>query len=111
MINDLPSVCKYSSSYLYADDAKFMRINSSVADFQSDLNKIYEWTQCNRIAFNASKCTHIPFRQSCVNDLYFNGVKIEAAEKEKDLGVLVRADLSWSAHIRYRKGKANVEKK
>ena len=34
MINDLPSVCKHSTSFLYADDAKFLRIGTLNADFQ-----------------------------------------------------------------------------
>ena len=54
MINDLPSVCNHSTSFLYAEDAKFIRIDTLNAEFQNDLNNIFRWTQQNQIAFYAS---------------------------------------------------------
>ena len=106
MINDLPSVCKHSTSFLYADDAKFLRISTLNADFQKDLNNIFTWTQQNQIAFNASKCTHLPVKRATSSDFYFDSILIKKVSEEKDLGIIVKSDLGWTSHIKLRRGKA-----
>ena len=99
MINDLPSVCKHSTSFLYADDAKFLRIGTLNADFQKDLYNIFTWTQQNQIAFNASKFTHLPVKRATSSDFYFDSNLIEKVSEEKDLGIIVKSDLGWTSHI------------
>ena len=106
MINDLPSVCKHSTSFLYADDAKFLRIGTLNADVQKDLNNIFTWTQQNQIAFNASKCTHLPVKRATSSDFYFDSILIKKVSEEKDLGIIVKSDLGWTSHIKLRRGKA-----
>ena len=71
MTNDLPSVCKHSASFLYVD-------------FQKDLNNIFTWTQQNQIAFNASKCTHLPVKRATSSDFYFDSILIKKVSEEKD---------------------------
>ena len=101
MINDLPSVCNHSTSFLYADDAKFLRIGTLNAEFQNNLNNIFTWTQQNQIAFNASKCTHLPVKRPTSSD----SILIKVSE-EKDLGIIVKSNLGWTSHIKLRRGKA-----
>ena len=106
MINDLPSVCNHSTSFLYADDAKFIRIGTLNAEFQNDLNNIFTLTQQNQIAFNMSKCTHLPVKLPTSSDFYFDSILIKKVSEEKDLGIIVKSDLSWTSHIQLRRGKA-----
>ena len=104
MINDLPSVCKHSTSFLYADDAKFLRIGTLNADFQKDLNNIFTWTHQNQIAFNASKCTHLPATSS---DFYFDSILIKKVSEEKDLRIIVNSDLGCTSLNKLSRGKAH----
>ena len=106
MINDLPSVCNHSTSFLHADDAKFIRIGSLNAEFQNDQNKIFTWTQQNQIAFNALKCTHLPVKRPTSSDFYFDSILIKKVSEKKDLGIIVKSDLGWTSHIKLRRGKA-----
>ena len=106
MINDLPSVCNQSTSYLYADDAKFIRIGTLNAEFQNDLNNILTWTQQNQIAFNASKCAHLPVKRPTSSDFYFDSILIKKVSEEKDLGIIVKSDLGWTSHIKLRRRNA-----
>ena len=103
MTNDLPSVCKHSTSFLYADDAKFLRFGTLNADFQKDLNNIFTWTQ---IVFNASKCTHLPVKRPTSSDFYFDSILIKKLSEEKNLEIIVKSDLGWTSHIKLRRGKA-----
>ena len=57
------------------------------ADFQKDLSNIFTWTQQNQIAFNASKCTHLPAKRATSSDFYFDSILIKKVSEEKDLGV------------------------
>ena len=102
MINDLASVSNHSTSFLYADDAKFIRIGE---DFQNDLNNIFTWTQQNQIAFNASKCTHLPVKRPTSSDFYFDSILIKKISEEKDLGIIVKSDRGWKSDIKLRRGK------
>ena len=49
MIIDLPSVFNHSTSFLYADDAKIIRIGTLNAEIQNDLNNIFTRTQHSRL--------------------------------------------------------------
>ena len=108
MINDLPSVCNHSTSFLYADDAKFIRIGTLDAEFQNDLNKIFTRTQPNQIAFNASKCTHLPVKRPAKSDFYLDSFLIRKVSDEKVLGIILKSDLGWTSHIKLRRGKAST---
>ena len=106
MINDLPSVCFQSTSFLYAADAKFIRICTLNAEFQNELNNIFTWTQQNQIAFNASKCTYLPVKRLTSSYFYFDSILNKKISEEKDLGIIVKSDLGWTSHIKLRRGKA-----
>ena len=105
MINDLPRVCKNSTSFLYTDDAKFLRIGTLNADFQKDLKNIFTWTQQNQIAFNESKCTHLPVKRATSCEFYFDSILIKKVSEEKDLRIIVKSDLGWTSHIKLRRGR------
>ena len=105
MINDLPSVCNPSTSFLYADDPKFIRIGTLNAEFQNDLNNIFTWTQQNQTAFNASKCTHLPVKRPTSSDFYFDSILIKKISEENP-GIILKSDLDWTSHIIFRRRKA-----
>ena len=104
MINDLPSVCNPSASFLYADDPKFIRIGTLNAEFQNDLNNIFTWTQQNQIAFNASKCNQLPVKRHTSSDFYFDSILIKKISEEKK-GIILKSDLDWTSHIKLRRRK------
>ena len=106
MINDLPSVCNHSTSFLYADDAKLIQIGTLNAEIQNDLNNIFTWTQQNQIAFNASKCTHLLVKRPTGSDFSFDSILNKKVSEEKDLGIIVKSDLGWTSHIKLIRGKA-----
>ena len=90
---------------LFADDAKIMkRIESeeSCAQLQEDLNKIYEWSQCWEMEFNAKKCHVVEMGKSIrrPTGTYTMGEDLmQKATEEKDLGVIIQDSLSPEKHI------------
>ena len=63
-INDLPSILKSSTPYLFADDTKccsrVLSLNDAVF-LQADLDSLNEWCQDNDLSFNASKSCLLRF--------------------------------------------------
>ena len=60
----------------------------------------------NHIAFNASKCTHLPVKRPTSSDFYFDSILIKKVSEEKDLGIIVKSDLAWTSQFKLRRGKA-----
>jgi hypothetical protein len=106
-INDLDD---YVSSFVrkFADDTKIARrirmshellpcLDSD--DMQRDLDSLSEWCDKWQMSFNVMKCACLHFGHSNPRTSYkLNGVEIPAKDTEKDLGVVVSADLKFSDH-------------
>ena len=105
-INDLPEQIDYSSCLLFADDTKLLgtiRTESDCIELQKDLDALDNWCKLWRLKLNASKCTTLKLSlahsshhrqyQYCID-----GTVIPYQEKQRDLGIIVKNDLSWTEH-------------
>ena len=102
-INDLPTQCKSSESLICADDAKFINIDQPNNRFQRDLNRVATWSDLHSLSLNAPKCSAADFSFSGPA-LFFNESEIpNLSEKDpplqKDLGLIINAELKWNDHI------------
>jgi len=109
-INDLPSVID-TKCKVFADDTKLYHPILSLIDFeilQNDLDKLIIWSNTWLLGFNEAKCKvmHVGKHNPCYN-YSLNGVVLETVKEEKDLGVLVTDELSFSKYIAKAAAKAN----
>jgi ribonuclease P/MRP protein subunit RPP40 len=81
----------------FADDSKWAREVMGEVDreqFQQGLDKLMEWSNTWQMAFNKDKCHVLHLgRQNQRYEYSMGGVKLGAAEWEKDLGVIVSQSL------------------
>lgn len=103
-INDMT---KDVNSYMnmFADDAKIMRHVRNVdccRELQEDLDKIDKWSKEWKMDFNTKKCHVMEMGRSTRRphwEYKLGESTIVKSKKEKDLGVIVREDLSSENHI------------
>ena len=91
----------------FADDTRVLGKVASVndvANLQSDLDTIYQWSNTNNTLFNSDKFECL--RYGTANELKQathyqsdTGKQIESNESLKDLGVIMSADATFSNHI------------
>ena len=104
-MNDLPSICKYSSCLRYADDAKlFKRIKTKedTCKLQEDIDRLSQWCSSWKITLNIKKCSVISFtkkKSPCITDYTINNTHLERVYKVKDLGVIFSSNLDFGTHI------------
>ena len=86
--------------------------NSSemITTMNSEMVKIVEWLQVNKLSLNLKKTHYIVFRKKkskidITQDIFINNVKISMTDKTKFLGVIIDEFLSFQPHIMYIKGK------
>jgi ribonuclease P/MRP protein subunit RPP40 len=95
----------------FADDTKAVRKIGSESDaqaLQQDLHNMFAWSQEWLMLFNVAKCKvlHIG-RNNPRYEYEMNGVKLEAVEEERDLGVSVSSSLKSASHCSTASKKAN----
>ena len=116
-INDMnEAVSSDTMSALYADDTKIWRKICYWQDheiLQKDITALYEWSVRNKMKFHPQKCKVVPIAPKgrghdniwdqvfAFNIFYYNlnGAELHFVESEKDLGVLVTTNLSWTEQI------------
>ena len=107
-INDLPSVSRKLTFFLFADDTNIYYESSDVVDIQKTVNKelrkVREWLEANRLALNIEKTNfvifHSPRNKPDMNFvLKFGRKKISQETCVKFLGLLLDSHLSWKPHI------------
>ena len=104
-INDILDNVK-SDGLLYADDTKLFRCITSKQDaqaLQSDLDELEDWSRKWLLSFHPDKC-HVLTLGKFENIQHTERYKIYDKEldhvfDEKDLGVIVDADLTFEEHI------------
>lgn len=111
-INDLPRAIEFSSALIFADDTKCVKKivhPRDRSDFQSDIDQLALWSLKWKLLFNEDKSAVLHFFQPITPDLptyCLNGSPIPATCSQKDLGIFLSTNLSWSGHIDYILAKA-----
>ena len=112
---------------LYADDTKIWRKIISWRDheiFQNDIDALQKWAENNKMKFHPGKCKvisvlsraseqHMELWSMLPFQLFLytlNGHILDFSESEKDLGVVVKPDLSWdeNLHALYQKASSRL---
>jgi len=89
----------------FADDtavlSRHTNLTTAIANLQTHLDSIEEWTQKWRLKINKNKSTHVTFtlRKGNTPHLYFNNNNIPQAETVKYLGLHFDKRLNWKQHI------------
>lgn len=109
-INDLDRDIE-STLVKFADDTKLGGLANSLEStkvIQEDLNRIQKWSETWQMKFNITKCKVLHVGNKNVRQDYFmGGTKLECAQVEKDLGVIVDQSLSSSSQCAAAVKKAN----
>ena len=84
----------------FADDANiFSEVSSldKVANVQSDVDKLYKWSEDWQMMLNAQKCKclHIGYKNTYVN-YSMGGVEVTNSSCERDLGVVIDESLNYN---------------
>ena len=114
-VNDLPSSVSSPSVdvFLFADDTKCFSIIQAPRDahiLNTEMNNVEKWAHSGRLKFNARKCTVLSVtrkRNPIVAEYVINGRPLQHVSQQKDLGMTVSSDLTWSYHIHEQITKAN----
>ena len=106
LINDLPTVLKFSTSILYADDTTLFIIGRSLCflkiKMQSDLNHLDGWLVANNLKLNVSKTKYMLLNKEGLFpdiDLFIEEQKLEGVNCFKFLGIQIDHDLSFKQHF------------
>ena len=109
-INDLPDVVT-NEVYMFADDTKIFSLVNNDADaesLQDDIRELERWSNDWLLKFNASKCKVLHLGKTKSTYQYqMDSTILEESGCEKDLGVHVDNELSFSQHIDIVVKKAN----
>ena len=109
-VNDLPQEIN-SKLNMFADDTKMTSIVNSASQIgiiEKDLETLESWTTINHMKFNVDKCSVMhcgPKNEKHKYRLY--GQEIRKTESEKDLGVMVNADMKFKDQVSAAIKKAN----
>jgi len=116
MINDFPTLSKFTSDAFFADDCSIWRSGTNLQQIlfhlQQDLNLIESW--CNKWGFviNAEKTTGIVFTKKNLAlgniQLKIQGKNINFMDSCKLLGVIFDRRMTWSPHVDYWLQNVNV---
>ena len=101
-INDMLERVRSSTCYLFADDLKFLSFSSSI-NFQNVFDNVYQWSVEIGLIFHLDKTRLIC---NTPHDFFLNSLVIERVPSIKDLGLFVTPNLSWTAHVNIKSGKA-----
>lgn len=111
-INDMPDVVGVSQFHLYADDAKLHRARTRTEEtapgLQRDLTTLQLWCQKWQMTINAGKCNllRIGLRGVFPTQYVLCDDVVQSQTEVNDLGVLVSANLDFSAQCFSIVGKA-----
>src|SRR5688572_1039268 len=108
-INDLPNVSSDLFFILFADDTNIFNSHSSIETLinhtNSELCKVADWFQLNKLTLNLDKTNFILFRAYkkslpiSYSNLCIMGTPITQVQSSRFLGVYVDQHLSWKDHI------------
>ena len=108
-INDMPMNI-INKLLLFADDAKLCAKASTPLINQTDINMLADWQRVWGLTFNTNdnKCKVMHIGKTNPRHNYsLNDRALPSTEEEKDLGVTMNQEFSWSTHIDNSIKKAN----
>jgi len=89
---------------LYHSDFNWHR---HVATLNSELLKLSDWLQSNKLSLNIKKCNYIQFGHMkaplCDPELrlLIDGHILERIDRTQFLGIIIDSKLTWSDHVQY----------
>lgn len=104
MVNDLPNIVK-AKCLLFADDLKLSVVIKDATDhdiLQHDLDRVTEWSHCNKLYFNVSKCSVLSFTRTRIplhHQYIMDGKLLQRVMEVKDLGINFTCDLQFRNHV------------
>ncbi|MCP4458099.1 MAG: hypothetical protein GY816_08775 [Cytophagales bacterium] len=115
-INDMSECIQEGTNIaLYADDTKIWRkiINWSDHEIlQQDIDALHSWAHRNKMKFHPKKCKVLSVSNKATEENVWskvlplqtfhynlNGIELDSVRSEKDLGIVVIADLCWEENI------------
>ena len=107
LISDIDANIALSFLSSFADDTRLSRAVAGVSDasaLQTDMEAVYQWAADNNMTFNDLKFEMLRFGPDSTLKLTTNytspkGTIIDSKDHVKDLGVMMSADGSFTAHI------------
>ena len=112
-VNDLPDAVQNSTVACFADDIKIFRRIDSTSDaelLQSDLSNLEKRSSTSGLVFNQLKCKCMRVTRKTQPVTYPYQIKdkqLTTTTVEKDLGVWIASDFTWTKHVLERCAKAN----
>lgn len=110
-LNDLPSITKFLTPIIYADDTTlFATLNTSnfytaEVDINTELKLVSEWLKLNKLSLNIAKTKAMLFhtyqRQVEIPDIFIDRNRIEFVNEFKFLGIVIDKNLSFKPHINF----------
>ena len=113
-INDLCSICKYTTPILLADDTNLFSSGKDLRVIENhvndELSNISEWLKVNKLSLNIIKNNSLyDLQQENTCDLKMNividGQAIDKVKKTKFLCVIIDSKLNWKEYISCISGK------
>lgn len=104
-INDVAECFHYSKFILFADDTKIFKKIRTVDDclnLQSDLDRLCNYCETNKLSLNVDKCSFISFTRK-KHPIIFNyklcNINLNKVTEVRDLGVTLDCELLFSTHV------------
>ena len=97
-LDDLPDAVKSSRIAMFAGETKIFRAINSAADsksLQQELSNLASWSTASGLGFNQSKCLSRKTKP-LVTTYKMNDSFLKSPRCQRDLGVLVYTDLTWT---------------
>ena len=107
-INDIENCSKLLSFVLFADDTNIFYSSNCLKTIneviQTEINKVSEWLNVNKLSLNITKTKFILFRSSNKKPKYdvkitINDKNIERVKNTNFLGIIIDECLTWNEHI------------
>ena len=115
-INDIVNVSKCLFLIIFADDTNMFVQGRSITEIiqlvNTELNKIYQWLNANKLSLNIAKSHYMIFKSRARPmpihpDIKLNDKVIERVESTKFLGVILDTNITWAEQINKVKAKVS----